>query len=79
MRSLSGPFGPGRRRWLGEKHAVLSLAQHTVEMQQSGRLQNDGGTKDTCRAHEQGAQPAMIRSLARRLGARLRPRLRMSS
>jgi len=25
-------------------------------MQQSGRLQNDGGTKDTCRAHEQRAQ-----------------------
>jgi hypothetical protein len=25
-------------------------------MQQSGRLQNDGGTNDTCRAHEQGAQ-----------------------
>jgi hypothetical protein len=25
-------------------------------MQQSGRLQNDGGTKDTCPAHEQGAQ-----------------------
>jgi hypothetical protein len=39
---------PGRKQ-----HAVLSLAQRTVEMQQSGRLQNDGGTKDTCRAHEQ--------------------------
>jgi predicted RNase H-like HicB family nuclease len=25
-------------------------------MQQRGRLQNDGGTKNTCRAHEQGAQ-----------------------
>jgi len=42
---------PGRKQ-----HAVLSFAQHTVEMQQSGRLQNDGGTKDTCRAHEQRAQ-----------------------
>src|SRR6516162_9706531 len=39
-----------------KQHAVLSLAQHTVEMQQSGRLQNDGGTNDTCRAHEQGTQ-----------------------
>ena len=39
-----------------KQHAVLSLAQHTVEMQQSGRLQNNGGTKDTCRAHEQRAQ-----------------------
>jgi hypothetical protein len=35
---------------------VLSFAQHTVEMQQSGRLHNDGGTNDTCRAHEQGTQ-----------------------
>jgi hypothetical protein len=42
---------PGRKQ-----HAVLSFAQQTVEMQQRGRLQNDGGTKDTCRAHEQGAQ-----------------------
>jgi hypothetical protein len=25
-------------------------------MQESGRLQSDGGTKDTCRAHEQRAQ-----------------------
>jgi len=39
-----------------KQHAVLSFAQHTVEMQQSGRLQNDGVTKDTCRAHEQRAQ-----------------------
>src|SRR5262252_1442049 len=42
---------------LGRKQqAILSFAQRTVEMQQSGRFQNDGGTKDTCRAHEQGAQ-----------------------
>ena len=41
---------PGRKQ-----HAVLSFAQRTVEMQQRGRLQDDGGTKDTCRAHEQGA------------------------
>jgi hypothetical protein len=25
-------------------------------MQQSGRLQNDGGMKDPCRAHEKGPQ-----------------------
>jgi len=30
-----------------KQDAVLSLAQHTLEMQQSGRLQNDGGTQDT--------------------------------
>src|SRR5215472_15068322 len=39
-----------------KQHAVLSFAQHAVEMQQSGRLQNDRGTKYTCRANEQGAQ-----------------------
>src|SRR5215468_12132819 len=39
-----------------KQHAVLSFAQHTLEMQQSGRLQNDGGTKDTYRAHEQRTQ-----------------------
>jgi hypothetical protein len=48
----AGPTAvPGRKQ-----HAVLSLAQHTVEMQQSGRLQNDGGTKDTCRSREQRTQ-----------------------
>src|SRR5215510_15433081 len=59
---------PGRKQ-----DAVLSFAQHTVEMQQSGRLQNDGGTKDTCRRMNRVHKPAMIRSVARRLGARLRP------
>ena len=39
-----------------KQHAVLSFAQHTVEMQQSGGFENDGGTKDTCRTHEQGTQ-----------------------
>jgi hypothetical protein len=46
------PTAVSRRK----QHAVFSFAQHTVEMQQSGRLQNDGGTKDTCRAHEQRTQ-----------------------
>ena len=42
---------------LGRKQqAVLSFPQHTVEMQQSGRLQNDGGTENACRAHEKSAQ-----------------------
>src|SRR2546421_6643320 len=42
---------PGRKQ-----HAVLSSAQHVMEMQQSGRLQNDGGAENACRAHEKGAQ-----------------------
>jgi hypothetical protein len=42
---------------LGRKQqVVLSLPQHTVEMEQSGRLQNDGGTENACRAHEKSAQ-----------------------
>ena len=39
-----------------KQHAVLSFAQPIAEMQQSGRLQKDGGTEDTCRAHQQRAQ-----------------------
>jgi hypothetical protein len=39
-----------------KQHAVLSFAQRTVNVQQRGRLQNDRGTKDTCRAHKQRAQ-----------------------
>jgi hypothetical protein len=27
-----------------------------MEMQQSGRLQNDGGAENACRAHEKGPQ-----------------------
>jgi hypothetical protein len=42
---------------LGRKQpAVLSFPQHTVEMEQSGRLQNDSGTENACRAHEKSAQ-----------------------
>src|SRR5215469_7833258 len=55
------PTAVPRRKQL----AVLSLAQRTVEMQQSGCFQNDGGTKDTCRVQEQRAQAGMIRSVAR--------------
>jgi hypothetical protein len=44
---------------LGRKQqAVLSFPQHTVEMEQSGRLQNDGGTENACAAHEEGTQTA---------------------
>jgi hypothetical protein len=47
----AGPTAAPRRK----QHAVFSFAQHTVEMQQSERLHNDRGTKDTCRTHEQRA------------------------
>jgi hypothetical protein len=39
-----------------KQHAVLSSPQHLVEMQQSGRLQNDSGAENACRPHEMGAQ-----------------------
>ena len=35
---------------------VLSFCQQTVEMEQSRRLQNDGGTANACGAHEKSAQ-----------------------
>ena len=58
MRPLSGPFGPGRWWRLGRKqNAVLSFAQDGVEMQQSGRFQNNSGTENTGLADEKRAQP----------------------
>jgi hypothetical protein len=40
----------------GKQHTVLSFGQHVVEMQQSGRLQNDGRAEKASPAHEQGTQ-----------------------
>src|SRR5215471_8725654 len=51
--SLRAGATPVSRR---KQDAVLSFAQRTLETQQSGRLQNDRGTQDTRRAHEEGAQ-----------------------
>ena len=53
LRSLRARATPALGR---KQEAVLSFPQHTVETQQSGRLQNDGGTENACRAHEKGAQ-----------------------
>jgi hypothetical protein len=65
---------------LGRKqHAVLSSAQHVMEMQQSGTLQNDGGTENACRAHEKGTQTGDNPIGGAQVGARLRPRLRIGS
>ena len=76
LRSLRARATPALGR---KQEAVFSFPQHRVVMQQVGRLQNDGGTANTGRAHERVHKPAMIRSVAFRLGARLRPRLRTSS
>ena len=53
LRSLRARSTPALGR---KQHAVLSFPQQTVEMQQSGRLQNDGGTENACRAYEKGTQ-----------------------
>jgi hypothetical protein len=73
-------LGAGPPPTLGRKqHAVVSLPQHTVQMQQSGRLPNDGGTENASRAHVKGTQAGLGPIGARRLGARLRARLRTSA
>jgi len=59
-----------------KQHAVLSLAQHTVEMQQSGRLQNDGGTNNRCRAQEQGAQAGDDPIRGTQVGSTLAPAIK---
>jgi hypothetical protein len=56
-----------------KQHAVLSFAQQTLAMQQSGRLQNVGGKKDTCRAHEQGAQAGDDPIRGKQVGRTLAP------
>jgi hypothetical protein len=53
IRSFRASLTPALAR---KQHAALSFRQHVVEMQQRGRLQDDGGTQNACRVHEQGAQ-----------------------
>jgi hypothetical protein len=40
----------------GKQHAVLSSGQCVVEMQQSGRLENDGRAEEASPVQEEGAQ-----------------------
>jgi hypothetical protein len=53
IRSFRARLTPALAR---KQHAILSFLQHVVEMQQSARLQSNGGTEDACRVHEKGAQ-----------------------
>jgi hypothetical protein len=50
-----------------------------VQVKQGGGLQDDGGTEDACRAHEKGEQSGGKAIRDAQVGARLRPRLRISS
>jgi hypothetical protein len=52
-RSLRARLTPALRR---KQYMVLTTRHHVLEMQQSGRLQKDGGTEETRRAREEGAQ-----------------------
>jgi hypothetical protein len=50
---------------LGRKQqAVLSFPQHIVELEQRGRLQNDGGTENATGHMKKVHKPATIRSAA---------------
>jgi hypothetical protein len=53
IRSIRARPAPALRR---KQQAVLSFPQQAVEMEQRGRLQNDGGTENACRAYEKSAQ-----------------------
>src|SRR6516165_6168733 len=76
LRSLRARPTPALGR---KQQAVLSFFQRVVEIEQSRSLQNNGGAEDACWAQKRVHKPAIIRSAVRRLGARLRPRLRICS
>jgi hypothetical protein len=53
IRSFRARLTPALER---KQFALLSFGQHVVEMQQRGWLQDDGGTQNACRVHEECAQ-----------------------
>src|SRR6266699_5107701 len=54
--SLRGTLGPGLLLLLGrEEAAILSVPQGLVEAKESRRFQNDGGTDQAGRTHQQSA------------------------
>ena len=55
-RLIEGQVRGGQPALGRKQEAALSFPQHEVEMQQSGRLENDGGTENACRAQEKGAR-----------------------
>ena len=65
---------------LGRKqHAVLSSPQHIMEMQQVEGFRTMAERRTRAGRMKRVHKPAMMRSAARRMGARLRPRLRIRS
>ena len=80
MSSLLGPFGPGRRRTLGENNRRYFLFRR-----RSWRCNSVDGFRVTAdrmsraRRMKRAEKPTMIRSSERRFGARFRFRLRIWS
>src|SRR5215471_5661393 len=62
-----------------KQHAVLSFAQQTVRCSRVEGFRTMEERRTRAGRMNSVHKPAMIRSVARRLGARLRTRLRMSS
>jgi hypothetical protein len=79
MTSGLGPFGPGLLGAVDENSRRYFRGQRSMEAQERGGFQDDGGTDQPARAHEQRAHAATTRSARRRLGARRLERLRISS
>src|SRR5438094_1708731 len=80
MRALFGPFGPGRRPRSGENN--MRYFQFLSTLCRCNRVEGFrtmAERRTHARRMKRVHKPAMIRSAARRLGARLRPRLRTSS
>jgi len=76
-----GPFGPDRRPRLGEnQQAIFSSAEQAVEDAAEWKTSDTTSrTGNAFRAHEQSTPTSDDTIRARRLGARLRPRLWISS
>jgi len=62
-----------------KQHAVLSFGQHVVEGSSLDGFRTMAERRTRAGFMKRVHKPAMIRSVTRRLGARLRPRLRMRS
>src|SRR5689334_18407127 len=79
MSSVSAPLGQAVVALGRKQNSVLSFAQQAVKMPKGGRLQSNSGTEETCRLNEKRAQSHDDPIGVRRLGARVRPRLRTSA
>ena len=75
----SGPWDRDDARARRKQYAILSLLQHPVEMQQRGRLQNNGGAQAACPTNEESAQTGDDPIPAMQVRRAFRPRFRIRS